>query len=78
MITYGYSVKEGDDPVMKLVDTALNGLTEAAVPGTFLVDLIPSRESCSLRSYAAGDVDYTYHFLTLLRPNPNPSVMLTH
>ena len=44
MITYGYSVKEGDDPVMKLVDTALNGLTEAAVPGTFLVDLIPSRE----------------------------------
>ena len=44
MITYGYSVKENDDPYMELIDRASNGLSEALMPGAFLVDVIPSCE----------------------------------
>ena len=48
MITYGYSVKENEDPYVELVDGAVSGLNEIVVPGAFLVDIIPSCESFPL------------------------------
>lgn len=39
---YGYQVKDGADPMVQLVDRALDGLTAAATPGSFLVDIIPA------------------------------------
>jgi hypothetical protein len=44
MITYGYSVKEGDDPYVEVVDAAMDGLSETVLPGAFIVDVIPSCE----------------------------------
>ncbi|KAF8883964.1 cytochrome P450 [Infundibulicybe gibba] len=40
-ITYGIKVKEKDDPYVEALETALEGVTEAGVPGAFLVDFIP-------------------------------------
>ena len=40
---YGYRVKDGADPLVQLVDRALVGLTAAATPGSFLVDIVPAR-----------------------------------
>jgi hypothetical protein len=48
MITYGYAVKENNDPYIELVDAAVKGVSETAMPGAFLVDMIPSCEWCSL------------------------------
>ena len=42
MMTYGYSVKEDDDPYVEVVDAAMDSMSETAVPGAFLVDVIPS------------------------------------
>ncbi|KIP07729.1 hypothetical protein PHLGIDRAFT_89231 [Phlebiopsis gigantea 11061_1 CR5-6] len=39
---YGYRVKDGADPLVQLVDRALDGLTAAATPGSFLVDIVPA------------------------------------
>ena len=68
MITYGYSVKENEDPYVELVDGAVSGLNEIVVPGAFLVDIIPSCESCPPRSRPSGDVNYGYNFFMLVRP----------
>ena len=51
MITYGYSVKENDDPYMKIVEAAVDGFSETLRPGAFLVDTIPSRELCCLHPH---------------------------
>ena len=40
-IGYGISVKESDDPYISMAEIAFTGASEAAVPGAFLVDLIP-------------------------------------
>jgi len=40
-VAYGISVNESDDPYILNAEEALNGLAEAGIPGTFLVDLIP-------------------------------------
>ena len=40
-IGYGISVQESDDPYILIAEEALNGLSEAGVPGAFWVDLIP-------------------------------------
>ena len=60
MITYGYPVKENDDPYVEVVDAVVRGVGEATTPGAFLVDMIPFCERCSLRSCSAGDVNYGY------------------
>lgn len=39
---YGYQVKEGHDPLVDLVDRAVNGFVAASTPGSFLVDIIPA------------------------------------
>ena len=40
-IGYGISVQESDDPYISMAEEALDGLSQAAIPGAFLVDLIP-------------------------------------
>ena len=41
MLTYGYEVQEGDDPLVNLVDRATEQFSDATVPGAFLVDVFP-------------------------------------
>ncbi|KAF8874761.1 cytochrome P450 [Infundibulicybe gibba] len=40
-IIYGVKVKEENDPYISIVEQAVGGLSEAGVPGAFLVDFIP-------------------------------------
>ena len=40
-IAYGIEVQEFDDPYLSLAEEALNGLNQAAILGTFWVDLFP-------------------------------------
>jgi hypothetical protein len=40
-IAYGITVQESDDPYISIAEEALMGLSEAAVPGAFWVDLVP-------------------------------------
>lgn len=40
-IAYGIDVQEFDDPYLALAEEALNGLNQAAILGTFWVDLFP-------------------------------------
>ena len=41
-ISYGIDVQESDDPFISLANDALEGISKAAVLGTFWVDLVPS------------------------------------
>jgi len=41
MISYGYSVKERDDPIVDLVEASVNGFSACMEPGAFLVDMVP-------------------------------------
>ena len=68
MIAYGYSIKENDDPYVKVLDAAVTGMSETANPGAFLVDTIPSRESYSLYACATEDLNYDYDLLAPARP----------
>lgn len=40
-ISYGITVLDSNDPYMSIAEEVLEGFSEAAVPGAFLVDLIP-------------------------------------
>lgn len=40
-IAYGLPVKPTDDPYVKAGELAIHGLVTAAVPGRFLVDVLP-------------------------------------
>jgi hypothetical protein len=40
-ISHGYEVKETDDPLVNLADTALEQFSLATTPGGFLVDVVP-------------------------------------
>lgn len=40
-ISYGLTVLEYDDPYITNAEESLRGLSEAGVPGAFLVDLLP-------------------------------------
>ena len=53
MVAYGYSVRENDDPFLEVVEASVNGFSETAEPGAFLVDTIPSRAFTSLLSRTA-------------------------
>jgi len=39
MISHGYTVKEYDDPLVDIVETATNRASEIVEPGAFLVDI---------------------------------------
>ncbi|KAG2117021.1 cytochrome P450 [Suillus discolor] len=41
-ISYGYKVKENDDPFVDLANHVLTQTSEAAAPGAFMVDILPS------------------------------------
>jgi hypothetical protein len=41
-ISYGIDVQESGDPLISLANDALEGISQAAVLGTFWVDLFPS------------------------------------
>ena len=45
MISHGYQVKEHDDPIVDIVGAAVNGFSDTAEPGAYLVDMIPLRKS---------------------------------
>jgi len=45
MISHGYAVKEYDDPIVDVVETAVSQFSECVEPGAFLVDLVPLRKS---------------------------------
>ena len=40
-IGYGISVQEYDDPYISNAEVVMNGITEAGIPGSFWVDLLP-------------------------------------
>ena len=40
-ISYGIHVQDSDDPLILLTEEAINGLSEASIPGAFLVDFLP-------------------------------------
>jgi len=51
MISHGYTVKEHDDPMVDIVEAAMDQFSECIEPGTFLVDMVPlckSLPSCRL------------------------------
>lgn len=58
MMTYGYSVKEHDDPFVGVVEEAVQGFSETLEPGAYLVDVIPLRESQFFRPRDAVDPHY--------------------
>ena len=41
---YSYKPQEGKDPLVELVNKALDGFVAASIPGTFLVDVLPIRK----------------------------------
>lgn len=41
MITYGYSVTEGEDPYVDMVEKAMANFSVATAPGGFRVDFFP-------------------------------------
>lgn len=51
---YGYKLQEGQDPLIALVNRALDGFQEASTPGNFLVDVIPACTKASLPEAALG------------------------
>ncbi|KAH7889001.1 cytochrome P450 [Phlebopus sp. FC_14] len=40
-ISYGYSVQESNDPLVKLANDAMENISMVATPGAFLVDILP-------------------------------------
>ena len=40
-IGYGIAVQESDDPYISVAEVVMNGVAEAGIPGSFLVDLFP-------------------------------------
>jgi hypothetical protein len=44
-ISYGYEVKENNDPFVDLADRALEEFSQATAHGAFMVDIMPSRKA---------------------------------
>ena len=45
---YGLAIRRENDPLVAVAEEAIVGIVEAAVPGRFLVDTFPIRESSSI------------------------------
>ena len=67
-VTYGYSVKERDDPFVGVVETAVAQFSECLEPGAHLVDLAPLRMSHSLRRRINGNANW----VSFLFPSSDP------
>ena len=63
-ITYGYDVQDSNDPLVNIAEAAVEGFSQASVPGAWLVDIFPACESESqlmatfLLSYTTPQVRY--------------------
>jgi len=63
-ITYGYDVQDSNDPLVNIAEAAVGGFSQASVPGAWLVDIFPVRESesqlmaNSLLTHATPQVRY--------------------
>ena len=78
MISYGYSVKENDDPLVNLVESAVHQFSECSEPGAFMVDVVPLRKSRFLYQPIAGDTNCIFSLIQSipvidpqLRPDPS-------
>lgn len=47
MMCYGYKCQEGDDPLIKIADIAVDGFSRSSAAGAWLVDIFPIRQSHS-------------------------------
>lgn len=47
-LVYGIDIKDKDDPYVYAAESVLHSLDDAAIPGKFLVDLLPWSECCYL------------------------------
>lgn len=47
-ITYGYTVKDCDDPLVTLADECLTASVSAGSMGSLLCDLVPARTLCDV------------------------------
>ena len=43
MITFGYQVQKGNDPLVKIAEDAVDTFSRATLPAAFLVDTFPIR-----------------------------------
>ena len=48
MITYGYQVKEHNDPLVKIAEDGVDTFSKAALPAAFLVDVFPFRTNTEI------------------------------
>lgn len=59
-MVYGYTVeRDGPDPLVELVDKALDNFAASTVPGSWFVDLIPARKLVVSFSYALLSITLT-------------------
>ena len=59
MISYGYSVKEHDDPLVNIVEAATRQFSESVEHGAFIVDMVPPRKLRFLHQLIAGSTECT-------------------
>ena len=64
-ITYGLPVLESDDPYITLAEEALRGASEAGIPGTFFIDLLPPLKYVPSWFPGAGFKRKAAHFTAL-------------
>jgi len=57
MISHGYAVKEYDDPIVDVVEAAMNQFSELIEPGAYLVDMVPLCKSLFSRRPTTGGID---------------------
>lgn len=57
MITYGYAIKEYDDPIVDIVEAAMSQFSDLMEPGAYLVDMVPLRKSDFSRRPTTGGID---------------------
>ena len=57
MISHGYTVKENDDPIVDIVEAAMNQFSVCVEPGAFLVDTVPLCKSPFSRQPTAGGIN---------------------
>lgn len=46
-VAYGMDVQSADEPIVRMVEKAMATISQAGSPGSFVVDSLPIRESCS-------------------------------
>ena len=68
MISYGYPLKENDDPIVNVVEAATSQFSECLEPGAFMVDMIPLRKPRFLQQLIPRGTDCIF-----FPPPPHPA-----